>query len=123
MELGGKAPSIVLPDADLDAAVAGCLQGALLNSGQVCAAYTRFLVHRSLADEFAERCAKAVSEMRIGPGSAPETELGPLVTADHLAHVDALVRSGVEEGRPCSPADLAPKTSPVTSTDPPSSPA
>ncbi|MEV3909945.1 aldehyde dehydrogenase family protein [Streptomyces canus] len=98
LELGGKAPSIVLPDADLDAAVAGCLQGALLNSGQVCAAYTRFLVHRSLADEFAERCAKAVSEMRIGPGSAPETELGPLVTADHLAHVDALVRSGVEEG-------------------------
>ncbi|MEU6375434.1 aldehyde dehydrogenase family protein [Streptomyces sp. NPDC046909] len=98
LELGGKAPSIVLPDADLDAAVAGCLQGSLLNSGQVCAAYTRFLVHRSLADEFAERCAKGAAQMRLGPGNAPETELGPLVTADHLAHVDALVRSGLQEG-------------------------
>ncbi|MFI1337345.1 aldehyde dehydrogenase family protein [Streptomyces sp. NPDC020845] len=98
LELGGKAPSIVLPDADLDAAVAGCLRGSLLNSGQVCAAYTRFLVHRSLADEFAERCAKAVSAMRLGAGRAPDTELGPLVTAEHRDHVDALVRSGVREG-------------------------
>ncbi|WP_327348226.1 aldehyde dehydrogenase family protein [Streptomyces europaeiscabiei] len=69
LELGGKAPSIVLTDADLDAAVAGCLQGALLNNGQVCAAYTRFLVHRSLADEFAERCAKSV-------GHSPRTGVG-----------------------------------------------
>ncbi|NGO46950.1 aldehyde dehydrogenase family protein [Streptomyces ureilyticus] len=98
LELGGKAPSLVLPGADLDAAVAGCLQGALLNSGQVCAAYTRFLVHRSLADEFAERCAKAVSGMRLGAGSAPDTELGPLVTGEHRAHVHTLVRSGVQEG-------------------------
>ncbi|WP_326584869.1 aldehyde dehydrogenase family protein [Streptomyces sp. NBC_00481] len=98
LELGGKAPSLVLPGADLDAAVAGCLQGALLNSGQVCAAYTRFLVHRSLADEFAERCAKAVSGMRLGAGNAPDTELGPLVTSEHRAHVHALVRSGVQEG-------------------------
>ncbi|MEU3620273.1 aldehyde dehydrogenase family protein [Streptomyces sp. NPDC006872] len=98
LELGGKAPSIVLPDADLDAAVEGCVQGGLFNSGQVCAAYSRFLVHRSLADEFAERCAKAVGQMRLGPGSAPGTDLGPLVSADHLAHVDALARSGVDEG-------------------------
>jgi aldehyde dehydrogenase (NAD+)/betaine-aldehyde dehydrogenase len=98
LELGGKAPSIVLPDADLNAAVQGCLQGALLNSGQVCAAYTRFLVHRSLADEFAERCAKAVTTMRLGPGNAPETELGPLITAEHRDHVDTLVHSGVDEG-------------------------
>ncbi|WP_373464480.1 aldehyde dehydrogenase [Streptomyces sp. V4I2] len=98
LELGGKAPSLVLPGADLDAAVAGCLQGALLNSGQVCAAYTRFLVHRFLADEFAERCAKAVSGMRLGAGSAPDTELGPLVTGEHRDHVHALVRSGVQQG-------------------------
>lgn len=98
LELGGKAPSIVLPDADLDAAVPGCLQGALVNSGQVCAAYTRFLVHRDLADEFADRCAKGAGALRLGPGSAPETELGPLVSAAHRDHVDALVRSGAEEG-------------------------
>ena len=64
----------------------------------MCAAYTRFLVHRSLADELAERCAKAAARMRLGPGSAPDTELGPLVTAEHLAHVDELVRSGIDEG-------------------------
>ncbi|MFD3925703.1 aldehyde dehydrogenase family protein [Streptomyces sp. NPDC058614] len=98
LELGGKAPSIVMPDADLDAAVTGCLQGALLNSGQVCAAYTRFYVHRSLADEFAERCAKVAAQMRLGPGSSEDTDLGPVVTGEHQAHVDALVRSGMDEG-------------------------
>jgi acyl-CoA reductase-like NAD-dependent aldehyde dehydrogenase len=96
--LGGETPSIVLPDADLDAAVTGCLQGALLNSGQVCAAYTRFYVHRSLADEFAERCAKAVPQMRLGRGSAEDTDLGPVATGEHQAHVDVLVRSGIDEG-------------------------
>lgn len=98
LELGGKAPVIVLPDADLDAAVAGSLQGSLLNSGQVCAAYSRFYVHRSVAGDFAERCAKAVAEMSVGPGSEPGTQLGPLVSAEHRTHVDALVRSGVEQG-------------------------
>ncbi|MFE7841916.1 aldehyde dehydrogenase family protein [Streptomyces sp. NPDC057474] len=98
LELGGKTPIIVLPDADLDAAVAGSLQGALVNSGQVCAAYSRFYVHRSIADEFAEALAKAVQEVPIGPGSDPAAQLGPLVTAEHLASVHALVSTGIEEG-------------------------
>ncbi|MFE7762278.1 aldehyde dehydrogenase family protein [Streptomyces sp. NPDC057438] len=98
LELGGKTPILVLADADLDAAVAGTLQGALVNSGQVCAAYSRFYVHRSIADEFAERLAKAAQAVPIGPGNDPAAQLGPLVTAEHRANVDALVRSGIEQG-------------------------
>jgi acyl-CoA reductase-like NAD-dependent aldehyde dehydrogenase len=98
LELGGKTPSIVLADADIDQAVGGCLQGALLNSGQVCAAYSRFYVHRARADEFAEKCARAVETMTLGPGMEPETQLGPLTSEEHRGKVDGLVRSGVDEG-------------------------
>ncbi|MEU0511331.1 aldehyde dehydrogenase family protein [Amycolatopsis sp. NPDC006125] len=98
LELGGKAPAVVLPDADLPAAVQGCLQGALLNSGQVCAAYTRFYVHSSLVDEFGDRLARAAEKMVIGPGLDPTTQLGPLVSADHLSAVDTAVRKAAAEG-------------------------
>jgi len=103
LELGGKAPNIVLADADIDAAVAGSLQGALLNSGQVCAAYTRFFVERPRAEEFAEKCVEAASSMKLGPGLEAETQLGPLVSEEHLERVDGYVRTGREEG-----ADLVP---------------
>ncbi|MDP9293045.1 MAG: aldehyde dehydrogenase family protein [Actinomycetota bacterium] len=98
LELGGKAPSIVLADADIDAAVEGCVQGALLNTGQVCAAYTRFYVARSRSEEFAEKCARAVDAMRVGPGMDPQTQLGPLNSAEHLERVDGYVRTGQQEG-------------------------
>ena len=98
LELGGKAPSIIAADADIDAAVAGNLQGGLLNSGQVCAAYTRFYVDRRRVDEFTEKLANAASGLRLGNGLDPETQLGPLVTAEHLAKVEGCVRRAVEEG-------------------------
>ncbi|MEU3962745.1 aldehyde dehydrogenase family protein [Streptomyces buecherae] len=98
LELGGKAPSIIARDADIDAAVRGNVQGALLNSGQVCAAYARFYVDRRRAEEFTEKLAAAVAALRLGPGLAPETELGPLVSDEHLRRVDALVKEGVAEG-------------------------
>jgi acyl-CoA reductase-like NAD-dependent aldehyde dehydrogenase len=98
LELGGKTPVLVLPDADLDAAVAGSLQGGLINSGQVCAAFSRFYVHRSVADEFAERLAKGAEQVPIGPGSDPATQLGPLVTEEHRQNVHNLVHSGLEQG-------------------------
>jgi acyl-CoA reductase-like NAD-dependent aldehyde dehydrogenase len=98
LELGGKNPVVVLDDADIDAAVAGGLQGALLNSGQVCAAYSRFYVQRSRADEFAEKCARAVETMRLGPGNDAQTQLGPLVSEQHLQKVDDYVRLGRDGG-------------------------
>jgi len=98
LELGGKAPSIIAPDADIDAILEGNIMGGLLNCGQVCAAYTRFYVDRLRADEFAEKMAGAVSGMRLGNGLDPATMLGPLVSQGQLDKVDRYVRAGVAEG-------------------------
>ncbi|WP_245992934.1 aldehyde dehydrogenase family protein [Prauserella muralis] len=98
LELGGKAPSVIARDADIDAAVTGNLQGALLNSGQVCAAYSRFYVDSSRVHEFTDKIAAAASELPMGPGLSPDTVIGPLVSPEHAEHVDRLVRTGVAEG-------------------------
>ncbi|MGI5132505.1 aldehyde dehydrogenase family protein [Pseudonocardia sp. CA-107938] len=98
LELGGKAPSIIAADADIDAAVAGNLMGGLLNSGQVCAAYTRFYVDARRADEFSEKLAAAARSMTIGNGLDAATQLGPLVTPEQVDRVDAYVRIGKAEG-------------------------
>ncbi|MFC8669916.1 aldehyde dehydrogenase family protein [Streptomyces sp. NPDC057199] len=98
LELGGKAPSIVCDDADIDAAVAGNLQGALFNTGQACGAFTRFFVHRKKVDEFTSKIASAADSLRIGPGQDPETVVGPLVSEEHLERVAAYVKSGSDEG-------------------------
>ncbi|MFI6291449.1 aldehyde dehydrogenase family protein [Nonomuraea sp. NPDC050790] len=88
LELGGKTPVIVAADADLERAVAGCVQGAMFNSGQVCAAYSRFYVDARRAAEFTERAADLAG--RLAPG--------PLISAEHLARVDGFVREGVADG-------------------------
>jgi acyl-CoA reductase-like NAD-dependent aldehyde dehydrogenase len=98
LELGGKAPTVILDDADIDAAVGGNLQGAYLNAGQVCVAYTRFFVDSKRADEFAEKAAAASEAMKMGPGIEASTELGPLTTEEHLTRVDSYVKAGQEEG-------------------------
>jgi acyl-CoA reductase-like NAD-dependent aldehyde dehydrogenase len=98
LELGGKAPSVIARDADIDAAVAGNLQGALLNSGQVCAAYTRFFVDSKRVDEFADKIAAAAAALPIGPGLSPQTVIGPLASPDHVDHVERLVHAGIAEG-------------------------
>ncbi len=98
LELGGKNPAIVCDDAPLDAAVAGVLQAGLLNSGQVCAAYSRVYVHRSIAEAFAEAAAAAASSMQLGPGLHAETQLGPLVSLDHRESVEAYIQVGIDEG-------------------------
>jgi aldehyde dehydrogenase (NAD+)/betaine-aldehyde dehydrogenase len=98
LELGGKAPSIIARDADIDAAVACCLQGGLLNSGQVCAAYTRLFVDRRRVDEFTHKLAAAAASLKLGPGLDAETVIGPLVSSEHLGKVDRLVKAGVADG-------------------------
>lgn len=98
LELGGKAPSIVARDADIDAAVAGNLAGSTLNAGQVCAAYTRFYVDRKREQEFVTKLADGLAGLRIGPGIDESTQIGPLVSAKHREHVDRLVSTGVDQG-------------------------
>jgi acyl-CoA reductase-like NAD-dependent aldehyde dehydrogenase len=98
LELGGKAPSVIAKDADIDAAVTGNLQAALLNSGQVCAAYTRFYVDSARVEEFTDKIATAASGLRIGPGLEPATVVGPLVSPEQLERVHHYVNVGVQEG-------------------------
>ncbi|MFJ9588030.1 aldehyde dehydrogenase family protein [Streptomyces acidicola] len=98
LELGGKAPSIIAADADIDAALQGNLLGGLLNSGQVCAAYTRFYVDAKRHDEFAEKLAGAAGTLRLGNGLDPEVHLGPLVSAEQVAQTARYVEIGRGEG-------------------------
>jgi aldehyde dehydrogenase (NAD+)/betaine-aldehyde dehydrogenase len=98
LELGGKTASVVLPDADLESAVGGCVQAGLFNTGQVCAAFTRFFVERSRYDEFAERAIELMSSMKLGPGIDGASQLGPLVSEDQLRTVQSYVDAGEAEG-------------------------
>ena len=98
LELGGKTPMIIARDADIDAAVSGAVMGALFNTGQVCAAYSRFYVDKGRAEEFTQKAAAAAAGMRLGPGLAEGTELGPLVSQEQLVKVDDYVRGAVAAG-------------------------
>lgn len=98
LELGGKAPSIIAADADIDAAVAGNIAGSVLNSGQVCAAYTRFYVDRRREQEFVDKLASGVAGLSVGPGLDETKQLGPLVSGKHREHVERLVATGRAEG-------------------------
>jgi betaine-aldehyde dehydrogenase len=98
LELGGKAPFVVLDDADLEAAVHGAVAGALINSGQDCTAATRAIVHRSLMDDFVAGVADLMSGVRLGDPRDTETDLGPLVSAAHAARVAGHVDRARGEG-------------------------
>lgn len=98
MELGGNAPFIVFPDADLDAAVAGALLAKLRNGGEACVAANRFLVHESVAAEFSERFAQAMAAYQVGRGTEPGTTLGPLINEAAVAKVQRLVDDAVAAG-------------------------
>lgn len=87
LELGGKNPMLVLEDADIEKAVAGAIGGGLLNQGQVCAAASRLYVHRSQYGRFVEALSSAVSQMSIGNGLDPTTQINPLVSKKHQASV------------------------------------
>jgi phenylacetaldehyde dehydrogenase len=98
LELGGKNPMIVLADADLDKAVQGALLGGLLNQGQVCAAASRFYVHRSRYAEFVEKLGAAVKGMRLGPGLDPQAAINPLVSRKQQQSVLGHIEQARAEG-------------------------
>ncbi|MCG7417037.1 MULTISPECIES: aminobutyraldehyde dehydrogenase [Microbacterium] len=92
LELGGKAPAIVFPDADLDAATAGIAQAAFFNAGQDCTAATRLLVHASLHDELVERLVAYVADhVRVGAPDDPAAFFGPVNNSDQLARVRGFI--------------------------------
>lgn len=98
LELGGKSPTIVFPDADLDYALAGVLFGIFSSSGQSCIAGSRVFVHRGIYDEFVTRLVEATGRLRVGPGTEPGVHIGPLVTTAHRDSVAAMVDLARAEG-------------------------
>jgi len=98
MELGGNAPFVVFADADLDLAVEGAIAAKMRHSAETCTAANRFIVEESVMDAFGEKLAKAMSAMVVGPGTSADSQVGPLINADALESVDALVKSAVAGG-------------------------
>ncbi|MBL0085402.1 MAG: aldehyde dehydrogenase [Ideonella sp.] len=98
LELGGKSPTIVCADADLDHAVAGVLYGIFSSSGESCIAGSRAFVHVSVYDEFKARLLAGVKALRVGDPAAESTQMGPLVNLGHRASVERYVQLGRDEG-------------------------
>ncbi|HBP32005.1 MAG: aldehyde dehydrogenase family protein [Advenella sp.] len=108
LELGGKSPLIVFEDAALDKAVAVAAGDIIKNSGQVCIACTRILVQETILDDFLDRLQKRLRAVRVGTPGAPDTEMGPLVSAAQKQRVEHYIRLATEEGaKPASFGDIA----------------
>ena len=98
LELGGKSPTIVCADADLDHAVKGVLYGIFSSSGESCIAGSRAFVHASVYEEFRRRLLEGVKALRVGDPSSERTQMGPLVNMGHRATVEGFVELGLKEG-------------------------
>jgi acyl-CoA reductase-like NAD-dependent aldehyde dehydrogenase len=98
LELGGKAPMIVLADADLDRAAAAASFGAFFHQGQICMSTERILADRTVADDVAERLAGRARALTVGDPRDPHTHIGPLVSPAAPTRVTELVEDAVSEG-------------------------
>src|SRR6202020_1087552 len=98
MELGGKDAMIVLADADLDVAASGAVWGSFTNCGQVCLSVERIFVEQSVSEKFAELCVEKTKKLRLGPGSDPATDVGPLIRPQHVERMTTLMDDAVALG-------------------------
>jgi len=98
LELGGKAPMIVLADADLDAAVSAANFGAFMNQGQICMSTERIVVEKPIADAFAQKLAAKAQSLKVGDPLSPETQIGCLINPQAGARVQGLVDDAVAKG-------------------------
>jgi len=98
LELGGNAPFIVFDDADLDAAVQGAIISKYRNSGQTCVCTNRFYVHEAVYDQFAEKLAAAVDQLKVGRGTEPGVTQGPLINEAAVLKVEAHIEDALAKG-------------------------
>jgi len=98
LELGGKSPTIILDDADLDAAIPTALMSGFANSGQACVAGSRILVPFSRRDEILRRLKLEAERLKVGAPNDPQVRIGPLASAAHWERVQSYIRLGQEEG-------------------------
>ena len=98
LELGGKDAMIVLSDADLEVASSAALWGGYTNCGQVCLSVERLFVEQAVAEKFLALCVEKTKKLRIGPGSDPATDVGPLIRPQHVQRMSDLVDDAVSRG-------------------------
>ncbi len=98
LELGGKDAMLVLEDADVDVASSAAVWGSMMNSGQTCISVERCLVHRSIYDKFVDACVDKIRQLRVGKGSDPYTDVGPMISSRQLEIVERQVNAAVEHG-------------------------
>ncbi len=98
MELGGNAPVVIFEDADMDTAIEGTMLAKMRNLGEACTAANRIYVHADIAEAFTKRLAERMSALKVGDGSDPSVDVGPLVNADTRDKVAAFVADAVAKG-------------------------
>ena len=98
LELGGKSPVLIFPDADLEKAIPGAAMGVFGNAGQVCVAGSRLYVHKDVFDKVVDGVTQMAKSLKVGPGQDPDTQMGPLISQKQLDRVSGYIASGKEEG-------------------------
>ena len=98
LELGGKSPAIVFPDADIDRAIAGTAGAIFFNQGQCCCAGSRLFVHEKVYDRVLQGVSDIAAKIKVGPGLDPSTEMGPLVSDEQHRRVTGYIQAGQDEG-------------------------
>jgi len=98
LELGGKSPVIVFDDANIEEAIQGIAQAIFSNAGQVCVAGSRLYVQESVYERVLAGVADIARKMRVGPSTNPQNQMGPLISAEHLARVAQMIDQGLTEG-------------------------
>ncbi|HEY7688030.1 MAG TPA: aldehyde dehydrogenase family protein [Dongiaceae bacterium] len=98
LELGGKSPTIVFGDADVDAAIPGAASAIFFNHGQCCCAGSRLYAHKKVFDQVVEGVANAAKKIKVGPGLDSKTDMGPLVSEEQFQRVTGYMKAGIDEG-------------------------
>ncbi|MGO8858520.1 MAG: aldehyde dehydrogenase family protein [Steroidobacteraceae bacterium] len=98
LELGGKSPVVVFPDADMKATIPGVSFGIFFNQGETCCAGSRLYAHEKVFDQLVEGIAAEAKKIKVGPGMDPSSQMGPLVSEEHFARVTGYIRSGLAQG-------------------------
>jgi phenylacetaldehyde dehydrogenase len=98
LELGGKSPAIVFPDADLERAIPGTAMGIFFNQGQTCCAGSRLFAHQKVFDQVVDGICAVAQSIKLGPGLDPDTQMGPLVSDEQFARVTGYIEAGKKEG-------------------------
>ena len=98
LELGGKSPTIVFGDADIEAAIPGAASATFFNHGQCCCAGSRLYAHKNVFDQVVEGVSAEAKKIKVGPGLDPSTNMGPLVSEEQFQRVTGYIESGIKEG-------------------------